>query len=357
MDITLKELKDTVSENCVTIILNTHRTSTDNKKDSLTLKNLIKEAEERLNAKEEKQKAQQLIKSLRDLEAEINHNYNLESLILFVSEDTARYSRLPILVENRVVIDRTFATRELVRALHHETSYYVLLISQQKSRLIEAFNDKVVSEVSDSFPIENTALYATDKAEAANAKRQRNLLAEFFNRVDKKVNEVRKQNPLPVLICTDESNYHEYLKVADQKQSIFDTYLNKNRLDEKAHHIVAEAWKVVKDYNTKQNNARKADLEKAVGEGNFLSDVNDIRRALLEGRVQTLFIEEGVFQPGIMADDTITLITHDERNRKEVVDDIYDELIEMNMNFGGSTVFLPKGDLTDFHGFGAITRY
>ena len=40
-----------------------------------------------------------------------------------------------------------------------------------------------------------------------------------------------------------------------------------------------------------------------------------------------------------------------------MVDDIYDELIEASMNYGGDVVFLPEGELKDFDGFGAITRY
>jgi hypothetical protein len=39
------------------------------------------------------------------------------------------------------------------------------------------------------------------------------------------------------------------------------------------------------------------------------------------------------------------------------VDDIYDELIETNMSYGGDVVFLPNGELSEFSGFGAITRY
>ena len=203
MNITLKELKDMVSENCVTIILNTHRTIPENKKDPITLKNLIKEAEERLFSNEDKNIAQQLVQRMRDLESEIDHNHNQESLILFVNENLATYTRLPVSVKDRVVIDKTFATRELVRAMHQEANYYVLLLSQQKSRLIEALNDKVVKEVEREFPMENTELYSTSRDELANAKRQRNLLSEFFNRVDKKVNEVRKNHPLPVLICSE----------------------------------------------------------------------------------------------------------------------------------------------------------
>lgn len=357
MNLTLKELKEINSESCVTIVLNTHRTNPDNKQDSLALKNLIKEAEERLFTDESNRDAQKLVQRLFDLEEKIDHRYNLESLILFVNESISEFTRLPISVENRVVIDHTFSTRDLVRALHQETNYYILVLSQQKTRLIEAFNNKVINEIGKPFPIENTQFHATSKAEFSIAKRQTNLIGEYFNRIDKEVNKIRNENRLPVLICTEQSNYSEYLKIADQKQSFFDTYLNKNRLDEKAHHIVTEAWKIVQDYTITKNNARKTELEKAVSSGKFLSDVNDIWRAIIEGKVQTLFIEQGLFQPGLMEANTITLVSEEDRSKKGVVDDIYDELIEFNMDYGGDTVFLPKGELTDFNGFGAITRY
>jgi hypothetical protein len=357
MNIKLKELKDIISESCVTIILNTHRTKPDNQKDALNLKNLIKEAESRLLTDESKRDAKHLIERLNALAGKIDHNYNLESLILFVNEDIAEYTRLPIAVKDRVVIDHTFATRDLVRALHFETNYYVLVLSQQKVRLIEAFNDKVIEEIGKPFPIENTQFYSTNRAELSNASRQTNLVAEFFNRIDKEVNTIRKQNPLPVLICSEEGNYHEYLKIADQKHSIYDTFLNKNRLDEKDHAIIDEAWNIVKEYTINKNNERKSELLKAVSSGKFLSDVNDIWKAINEGRVQTIFIEQGLFQPAIMENNFITFVSDDERSRKEVVDDIYDEMIETNMTFGGDVVFLPRGELKDFNGFGVITRY
>ncbi|HOI88753.1 MAG TPA: hypothetical protein PLV51_12920 [Lentimicrobium sp.] len=64
MNLKLKELKDIISDNCVTIVLNTHRTSPDNRKDPLTLKNLIKEAEERLFSDENKRDARFLVDRL-----------------------------------------------------------------------------------------------------------------------------------------------------------------------------------------------------------------------------------------------------------------------------------------------------
>src|SRR5690606_13397453 len=138
MNITLKEIKDIRSENCITIIATTHRSKPDYLNDGLRLKNLIKEAEDRLVADTSKRNATNLVEKLNKLAAEIDHSQNLESLMLFVNGEVAEYTRLPIKVEDRVVIDDTFATRDLVRAMHLETHYYILVLSQEKVRLIEA---------------------------------------------------------------------------------------------------------------------------------------------------------------------------------------------------------------------------
>ncbi|MDY0343002.1 MAG: hypothetical protein RBR28_05475 [Lentimicrobium sp.] len=353
----LKEFRAIVSENCVSIILNTHRTSPDNQKDKLTLKNLIKEAEERLLKGKDIKRGKAMVERLNQLEETIDHRQNLESLLFFVNEDKSAFVRLPISVENRVVIGETFATRDLVRTMHLEEPYFVLVLSQQKVRLIEAFSDKVISENDTVFPIENTQFYSTNRVELSNATRQRNLLVEFFNRVDKQVNIIRKSNPLPVLICSEEGNYYEYLKVADQKGSIYKTYLNKNRLDEKAQAIVSDAWKIVKEAIIHKNNERKSELEKAVGAGNFLTDQNDIWKAIKDGRVQTLFIEQGIFQPAIVEDNVLTMASPQDWNKESFVDDIFDEMIELNMNFGGDVVFLSQGALDKFNGLAAVTRF
>lgn len=357
MNPTLKNLKDITSENCVTIIMNSHRTGPDYLKDELTLKNHIKEVETRLLADTTKRDASKIIEKLHALAGEIDHSHNLESLMLFVNHDIAEYTRLPIKVVDRVIIDDTFATRDLVRAMHAEAHYYVLVLSQEKARLIEALNDQVIKEFKSPFPIENKQFFTKNKTEAAVASKKSNLIAEFFNTVDKAVNVIRKDNPLPVLICTVEENFPEYLKIADQKESIFTSSLNKNRMNEKDHAIVLEASKIVEEHNITRNNNRKEELLKAVSENKFLSDTNEIWKAISEGKIQTLFIEQGLFQPAVLENDQITYVSEDHRTDKGVIDDIFDEMIEFNMNFGGDVVFLPKGELEKFNGFGAITRY
>ncbi len=358
MNAILKKIRNIKGDNCVTIILNTHRTRPENKQDSIVLKNLMTEAEERLLKTDTKRDIRGIVKKMKDMGEKIDHNYNLESLILFINDEVAEFVRLPVPVENRVVIDDNFATRDIVRAMHSSANYYILLLSRETARLIEAFNDKVIEEVGGDFPVKNDKFYTTSGIEASNATRSDNLMKEFFNRIDKAVNNHRKNNPLPVLICTEESNYYEYIKIADERSSIFETFLNGNKLDGSALSVVAEGWKIVEKISRDINLERKTELQKAVSANNFLSDTNEIYQAIKNGRVKTLFVEEGLFQPALLKDGKIVYVTKEEMvAHKEVIDDIYDELIEENMKFGGQTVFLPKGELPRFNGFGAITRY
>lgn len=357
METKLKELKNVRAENCVTIILNTHRTLPDNEKDVIQLKNLIKEAESKLLAVCQQQTAEKLTAKVHELASTINHRHNLESLILFVNENVAEFVRLPIPVEDRVVVGNRFAMRDLIRGLHNQTNYYVLVLSKDEARLIEASNDKVVKEHGFPFPFQNQISQTSFKAEPSDAGRIRNLTSEFFNQVDKVVNKVHKDHPLPILISTDEQHYQDYMRIADKPTVIFTDFLSRSRQTEADHAIVSDAWEIVQKLSQKQNNDRKVDLKRAVSTNNFISDTTEIYQAIKQGRVQTLFVEENLFQPAMIENDTVIYLSENTKESAEMIDDIYDELIDLNMDFGGDVVFLPKESLTKFNGFAAMTRY
>lgn len=350
-----KKVKEIRSEGCVSIILNTHRMKPDNQKDAITLKDLIKKTEERLLNDYDKRFASFIIKKLKNLANTINHNFNLESLVLFVNADFAEYTRIPIEVKDRVIIDNTFATRDLVRAMHRATGYYVLVLSRQNARLIEAYNDKVVQEFKGNFPLKNT-LYTKDKIKLSTAKGQDNLIEEFFNKVDKLVLKSIKNNPLPIMLATEIRNFSHYQKIADKKDLIVG-HINRYRDDEKPYNIILDAWKVVQA-NVKEKHADCiVELGKAISLGRYLSDYNEIWNVLQQGGGQTLFVKNDFFQSALLIDNKILLDTNFENNQKGIVDDIIDEMIELNISFGGDTVFLEGNELEQFQNLALITRY
>lgn len=354
----LKKIKDIQGEACVTIICNTHRTHPDNVGDELRLKNLIKNAEERLYSDYEKRFVWPIMENINKLMAKIDHKENLESLILFANQEMADFTRLAIKVEDRVVIDDTFATRDLVRAEHEQVAYYILILSSKEARLIESMNDKPLKELKGDFPYKNETLYNTNKATRHTGGSDEKLKEEFFNRVDKEVQAVTKDNRLPIFVICEDRNFQHFMNVADNKQ-MYAANLIKNRgaEDAKPHHVVDEAWPEIQQYNRNKNASRISELEIAVGSGKFMSDYNDIWRAILEGRGQTLFIKKGHFQPGLISGDEIMLVDNLGSEQKGVCDDIIDEMIEHNLSFGGDTVFLDGSELDKFQNLALTTRY
>ena len=352
----LKKLEKVASQNCVTILLQTHRTSPDNDQDPILLKNLVRDAETRLLADLDKREATAIIEKIKTLANSIDHKHNLESLVLFVNENIAEFVRLPINVENRVVIDETFATRDLIRALNSEYSYYVLVLNRDKARLIEAYNDRVTKEVTSGFPIDNENLYPSKTSEAAIAARQSNLQREFFNTVDKSLVDVLKEKNLPVIIHTEESNYSEYLKIADRKEAIVG-HVSGNRQSDKDHHIIDEVWPYAKGLNEKRREKRVAELKAAASSNNFLTDYNEIWKALENGNGKTIFVQQGFFQPARIENGSLELVSQEDASKEGVVDDIIDEMIEKILNVGGDAVFLAAEDLKDYQGLVLITRY
>lgn len=351
----LNKVKNIKAEACVSIIINTHRTKPDNQKDIIKLKNLIKETEKRLYDKYEKRFAQTIIDNINKVADSINHNFNLESLVIYANSDFSNFTRMPIKVEDRVVIDNTFATRDLIRVLHSELAYYILVISRQQARLIEAYGDKVVEEFKGDFPIMNT-IYTTDKVKLSMGKSQDNLIEEFFNQVDKKVLETLKDHNLPILIVTETRNFSHYKKVADKKEFIIG-HISGNKDNETAQKIVSEASQEMLQLTKEKNASRISELTKAVSEGKFLSDTNEIWKAIQEGRGKTLFVKKDFFQSAIIEENHIELTDNSSKNLDNYVDDIVDEMIEQTMSYGGDIVFIYGEELKKFNNLALLLRY
>jgi len=356
MNSLVRKVKNIHAEACVSIILNTHRTHPDNEKDPILLNNLVKEAKDRLHADYEKRFVWPIEEQLDKLVESIDHNFNLDSLVIFVNAEFAEYTRLSTPVVDRVVIDNTFATRDIIRSSHEEGAYYILQLSNEQARLIEAYTDRLQKEFVGEFPLKNN-LRAKNAEEATHSRGSDNISSEFFNQVDKAYQDAIKDNPLPLIVVTESRNYDDYRSVADSKELLLGN-INRMPDEESAAKIVAAAWPEVQERIQEKNAERIEELKIAESQNMFLTDYNEIWRALNEGRGNTLFVKKGFYQSAIIEDDnSLTLVDEDQTTAKGVVDDIIDEMIELNMSMGGDVVFIKNDDLEDYQNLSLVTRY
>jgi hypothetical protein len=352
---TLKKIRLSVSDPSITILLNTHRTFPDNKQDEIKLRNLVNEAESRLLAAHEKREILPAIEKMKNLADNIDHKSNLDSLALFINQDTAEFLRLSVGVVDRVNIGPNFAVREIVRAINQTESYYILSVSKHKARLFEASNDKLDKEVTnDDFPMVNDTLHPTSQLDKSVAGVEENYIREFFNRVDKAFTALYNTNPLPTLLASDERNHGYYREIADIPAAFVAT-LNGNHDNDKAHDLVSAAWPVMGEHLALQQGDWLQKLDHAESHQKAISGIQEIYLAARDGRAELLLVERGYLQPAVVSGDFVKIV--EDPATEGAVEDVVDEIIEIVMDNGGKVVYLERGKLADYQKLALVARY
>lgn len=330
----------------VTILLPTHRTAPENQQDAIRLKNLVKAAHERLDAEFSKRDLADLYANLEKAE-DINHDYNKEGLAVFVNADIFEYARIPFVVEERVIIDETFATRDLIRELNQANAYYVVALSREQVHLFELAANEAHEVKAHGFPMKNPGDHSGDMRNKAKIK-------EFFNQVDKNFYEVYKDHPAELLIAGIERNITFYKEVADHKNIILAS-LEGDYSSSNIHELVKACIPVAKEAAGKKVEAELERLEEAVGQNKFTDDVKEIWRMVNQGRGETLFVERNYFQAAKIDGEQMELV--EDATAEGVVDDIVDEIAEITLKMGGKVVFVEDGKLGKYQRIALIDRY
>lgn len=211
----------------LTITLPTHRAAPDNRQDPIRLKGLVKQATERLLGEFIRREIEPLLIRLEDLAASVNHHHNLDGLALFVSHDFARAVRLPFTLAERVVVDETFYTRNLVFALNRTPRYWVLVLSEKPTRLLEGTRDDLLEIEESGFPLKHTgpggerplpADFGINKSAYRDEKHR-----QFFRDVDAALKTVLADDPLPLAVVGVERYLAFFREVSDHKDAILTT--------------------------------------------------------------------------------------------------------------------------------------
>src|SRR5262249_17353053 len=134
----LKRLQEHNDFPSISLLAPTHRTAPGNKKDPIVVKNLVAKGLKRLHDEFKKREVASLVQNLNKLVDKVDWKHTMEGLALFASKDVATALYLPFRVKARVMIDPTFATRDLVYTLNRAPRYRVLVLTEKPTRLFEA---------------------------------------------------------------------------------------------------------------------------------------------------------------------------------------------------------------------------
>jgi hypothetical protein len=357
----IRLLEETRGYPCLTITLPTHRTSPDNRQDPIRVKNLVTQAADRLINELGKREAGPLLDRLEALITEIDYRYALDGLAIFVSNDVARKFYLPFTLPERVVVDESFATRDLVFAMNRTPRYWVLSLSEKPTRLYEGTRE-TLEEINEGTPFPLThggpgggAGLPNDPAVNSSQFRDEHHRI-FFRSVDEAFAPLMTADPLPLAVVGVDRYLSFFNEVSSHANQIVATVRGSHDKTP-PHELGALVWPEVKAALAAQRAGVLDELNAAVGGQRSASTIGEVWRFAHEGRGQTLIVEEDFHYPARVDATGMQLTPAEDVEAPDVIDDAVDEVIFKVLSMGGRVVFADNGALEKHNRIALILRY
>lgn len=356
----LKELMSYKEYPSISILFPTYRTFPENKQDGIRLNNLIKELEKRLLKEFSKRETQPIIDKLNKLLEEHNHSYNLDGLAIFVNKDFAAKYLLPFSVKEQVVIDSTFLTRDILFTINRSPRYYVLALSEKPTRLFEGFHNKLTEIKNQDFPMVHegpggSAPLPGELGVNKSAVRDEHHRI-FFRSVDKAFMNVYNEEKLR-LILIGVDRYLAFYKEIMANKGILIGEIKGNYDKANEHELSKLVWPLAYDNLLKQRKEFLNRLENAVSAQKATSGIDEVWRFAVDGRLDTVLVEEDYHYPAILSEDGRKLIKAEDKKAPRVMDDAVDNLLEIVIDKGGKVYFMEDGSLEKYQSIAGILRY
>jgi hypothetical protein len=352
-----EKLASEKSNPSVTISMNTHRTHPENLQDAILLKRLCKETEERLLSKFGKREILPLLENLELIPMEIDTNYNLDSLHIFLSNETKEImkSAWPA-KEDSVQISDAFAIGSLIKSANSDFEYLIVLLSQNVFKIFVALNNAIVGEIeNDNFSFNENTSSDTGRNNNSDPKSADNMISEYFNKVDKAVVKVFNQTDLNcVVICTDD-NYSSLLKVAD-KPAIYKGHKSMDTNNQSSFQIAEQAWVIMQEQQGIREKEAIEEMKEAAGHGKTITDLRSIFKAVKEGRGD-LLMASGKYSQAVKMTSEATFKLVDDATQPDVIDDITSVIAREVLSKKGRVVFTDLHEFTELGDIILKTRY
>jgi hypothetical protein len=356
----LQQLQSLRSYPSVSILLPTHRTHPDNQQDPIRLRNLLGQANDRLLAEFPKREAEPVLARLQDLAERVDFPRTQDALALFASHEFADLLYLPYPVRERVQVDDTFATRDLVFSRNRSPRYWVLALSEQPTRLFEAVRDALTEVTTGGFPMTDTGPGAATRLPGGlgvNRSAYRDDAdRRFFRAVDDNLASVLREDALPLALAGVTRNLAFFSEVSRHTDLIFAT-LEGSYDRTPAHELAQRIWPLAQDGFAARRQRALVDLEEAVGAHRYAAGMGECWHLAQEGRAETLLVEEDFHYPAHLDATGQHLIPADDAEAPGVLDDAVDDLIEAVLTKGGRVVFEEPGRLERYQKVALIARY
>lgn len=343
----LAQLQQMRSYPSITVLMNTTRGTELSDDELATARRLTQTAAERLTGDVSDDVRHRLISRLAELVDERSGRRSGHALALCVSTEYDAAVSLGGSVDERVVIDETFATRDLVADLNRTAEYRVLAVSESGARNFLGDRVRIVEERSDIWPLARPDGTSDDA---------------WSREVSDQLTALDTDNSIPVVVAGVKRTVTRLVDVS-ATNVIGHVAGNHDRTNAGELHTLV--WPIVLDWIGTEQQRAITRLDEARSAKRYVSGIDEIWSLANDGRVELLVVEEGYTLRARVGAGGHLQTDHDADPRladsmaadREITDDIIDEVIEAVLQNGGATTLVDNATLDDCGRIAAALRY
>ena len=357
----------------ISIYVDTHIKKPDRLENPIRFKNLVKEAQASLKDKEFKG-FKDLFSMFKEMEEDaLFWEGATESMAILGDEEECIVYKLPVNVKSLAIVSDSFYIKPLLRSFQSNGHYHVLGLNRDNFVLFEADRYGITEIPVDSRDATMEGVLGTEKTAPhlsvasiggdqsmyhghGGAKDERKVDQEkFFRHVDTFVLEqYSKKQKIPLILVSPDEHQGEFRKLSnnnyliDEGIKIDGDALDKKNLYEKVQDVIQELFK-------KELKDRMATFSEAHAKDLGSDDVVQIGRAIAEGKVASLYLEENTVHPGRFDPQLGTVVQGEIADPR--VGDVYDDMAEVVLSRGGEVLILEKDEMPTERDLAAVYRY
>lgn len=319
----LRQLMDRPEDLSVSIYMPTEKAGKEVKQNGIRFKNLLRGAAEQIE-EEGLLRATEVQPFLQPAYELVDNSpfwqHQREGLALFVSRDLFLHYRLPLRLQELVVVDRRFHVKPLFQLLTGDGRFYVLSLSRGQIKLYEStryevseveladtptrFEDVVGTEVEEQHLQWHTGTGAGRGGRAAQFHGQgggeddlKPEIRKFLAAVDRGVRKELQGREAPLVLAGIEYLLPIYREVSAYPQLV-DEVVPVNAAALKLGELREKAWQAVRPRFVKDRKEAKDRFLDLAGTGKASANLEEILRSTRSGRIEALFVARGVQQWG-----------------------------------------------------------
>lgn len=333
----LEDLQRRRSFPSVTVLVNARPGATVDPSDLARLDRLVAHAASRVAAEAPGPDGAAVVEQLRRLVLEHQEGPPPAAFAFCASPETAVVVRLGQEVRERVVVDDTFATRDLVADLARSARFRVVTVSEQKVRVFLGDRGRLVEALDERWPLlrdesQRPSAWAKDVFEQLGAEHAELPLPAVVAGVERSVRRLAVEGAL--MVVGRVGGNHDRTSAAD------------------LHRL---ACPEVDGFLSADRSRALLRLEQARSSRRYAGGIDEVWSLANDGRVDLVLVEESFEVAATIGPDRQLLMGAPAG--RQTVDDIVDDTIEAVLLRGGRAVVVPDDSLASHDRIAAVLRY